>query len=199
MYWISFRRVHRLGVLLWMCATVFLAGGANGQSAVANDQLCKSAAHVAAKKTGVPTAVLLKILHPAADHDVHAGWPWSVTMAGEATIQFATNDAALAYVYARFLRGARQFSVGCFGIRYEKQSDTFLTIDAMFDPTQNAAHAASLLQRLHKISGTWDAALAAFQSRTFSVASTGEPQRGKSHLPAKPIAMASMVHRGHES
>lgn len=145
---------------------------------------CTTAARIASRNTGVPEHVF-RALH---DGKNLQSAPWSVTFAGERTLSFATKEAAQAHVFARFMRGARHFAVGCFQVQYDPRSTDFPTIEAMFDPSENAGAAATELQRLHIEVGTWPAAIAAYRSTTFSVALQVPPaeQPSNARFPTRP-------------
>jgi hypothetical protein len=79
---------------------------------------------------------------------------------------FDTEDAARAYVFQHFKRGARSFDVGCFQINYKWHGAAFQSIDQMFDPIENARYAATFLKELYNESGDWSVAAGAYHSRT---------------------------------
>lgn len=79
---------------------------------------------------------------------------------------FETEDAARAYVFKHFKRGARSFDVGCFQINYKWHGQAFASIDEMFDPLENAIYAARYLRDLYQEFGDWSAAAGAYHSRT---------------------------------
>ncbi len=86
-------------------------------------------------------------------------------------VWFDTEDAARAYVYRHFKRGARSFDLGCFQINYKWHGKAFDSIEAMFDPQKNALYAASFLLELYREKGDWGAAAGAYHSRTPKLAS----------------------------
>lgn len=79
---------------------------------------------------------------------------------------FENRDAALAYVFENYNRGARSFDIGCFQINFRWHGENFNSIEDMFDPTANAQYAAKFLNDLHTETGDWSAAAGAFHSRT---------------------------------
>ena len=130
--------------------------------------LCDRAAERAARAHDVPLAVLRAITRTETGR-VHAGrmepWPWTVNMEGKGR-WFEDADAARAYVYQAFRRGARSFDVGCFQINYKWHGALFRSIAHMFDPEANASYAARFLKTLHDETGDWSVAAGHFHSRT---------------------------------
>jgi hypothetical protein len=131
-------------------------------------RICDQAAATAAHDSGVPLDVLRAITRTetgrARDGRLEP-WPWTVNMEGKG-VWFDDLDAARAYVFRHFKRGARSFDVGCFQINYRWHQQHFQSIDDMFDPEQNAAYAARFLAELYAEFGDWSRAAAAYHSRT---------------------------------
>jgi hypothetical protein len=154
--------------------TVALAGAvapqAAGATAVQADpaQICERVAAFAARESGVPYAVLLAVSLTETGRRAQGAfrpWPWTVNMEGEGH-WFQSDDAARAYVFREFKRGARSFDVGCFQINYKWHGAAFASLDQMFDPVVNARYAARLLGDLYRETGSWGAAAGAYHSRT---------------------------------
>lgn len=131
-------------------------------------RVCEQAAEYAAEKTGVPTFVLQAISLTETGRK-NSGemrpWPWTVNMEGKG-VWFETEDAARAYVYKNYKRGARSFDVGCFQINYKWHGQEFASIEEMFDPNPNALYAANFLLKLYREKGNWSEAAGAYHSRT---------------------------------
>lgn len=130
--------------------------------------VCDRAAVLAAAETGVPISVLkaISLIETGREWSGETRpWPWTVNMEGKG-VWFETEDAALAYVDEHFKRGARSFDVGCFQINYKWHHEHFSSIEAMFDPANNARYAARFLLDLHAESGDWEEAAGAYHSRT---------------------------------
>lgn len=131
-------------------------------------QICDDVAAIAARETGVPIAVLRSITRTETGRSRNGTlqpWPWTVNMEGVGK-WFDTEDAARAYVFKHFKRGARSFDVGCFQINYKWHHKAFQSIDEMFDPLANARYAAEFLMQLHGESEDWSKAAGAYHSRT---------------------------------
>ncbi|PIE12439.1 MAG: tail length tape measure protein [Rhodobacterales bacterium] len=139
-----------------------------GYASISDSQVCDHAAHVAHQQSGVPLAVLRAITRTETGRksgDGFGPWPWTVNMEGKG-VWFENRDAARAYVFRHFKRGARSFDVGCFQINYKWHHKQFSSIDEMFDPEANALYAARFLKQLHGELGDWTEAAGAYHSRT---------------------------------
>lgn len=130
--------------------------------------LCDTAAVRAARRFDVPVDVMRAITRTETGRPGKQGpspWPWTVNMEGRGA-WFDDRDAALAFVFGHFKRGARSFDVGCFQINYKWHSGAFATIQDMFDPQRNADYAAGFLRSLFEELGDWTLAAGAYHSRT---------------------------------
>jgi hypothetical protein len=149
---------------------LFLAIACSGWRADAaadpSDQ-CDLAASQASKDSGVPIDILLAITR------VETGrgggelrpWPWTINADGVGD-WYPTKAAAVAAATAHQTDGTTTFDVGCFQLNIKWHGDGFATLADMFDPTQNAAYAATFLAQLYQESGDWAAAVSAYHSRT---------------------------------
>ena len=162
-----------IGALPWcailVLAVLFVVFAAKPSAADGDlSQVCDRAAVEAAAGSGVPVSVLKAISLTETGRDRGGStrpWPWTVNMEGKG-VWFDTREAALAYAYEHFKRGARSFDVGCFQINYKWHHQHFASIEEMFDPSANARYAAQFLLSLHAESGDWEAAAGAYHSRT---------------------------------
>ncbi len=155
------RRASRVAPLA--CALVAMAS-----TGAANAEVCTRAAMQAANETGVPYAVLMAITLTETGR-TRAGetepWPWTINIEGEG-YWFDTQDAALAFAYQALRDGRTSFDTGCFQINYRWHGENFSSLEAMFDPVQNATYAALFLADLYAESGDWSVAAGAYHSRT---------------------------------
>lgn len=150
-------------VILFLCLMYWTV-----PARASTENICDAAAYRTAKETGVPVSVLLSITRTETGRNkggTFEPWPWTVNMEGKGN-WFDTEDAARAYVFQNFKRGARSFDVGCFQINYKWHGAAFQSIDQMFDPMENARYAAAFLKELYDESGDWSVAAGAYHSRT---------------------------------
>ncbi len=130
--------------------------------------LCDQAAATAARETGVPETVLLALSRTETGRTRDgrfAPWPWTVNVAGQGR-WFSDPTAARTHVQSHRTQGTRNIDIGCFQINFHWHANNFASIDHMLDPTENARYAAQFLSDLYAEFGNWDAAVAAFHSRT---------------------------------
>ncbi len=129
---------------------------------------CERAAVEAAAESGVPVSVM-KAIALVETGRTRGGqerpWPWTVNMEGKG-IWFDSREAALAYLYEHYKRGARSFDVGCFQVNYKWHHEHFASISEMLDPSANARYAAAFLQSLRTESRDWTEAAGAYHSQT---------------------------------
>ena len=163
------RQNWHVAIWIWpavLCLPLLFARPAYAETV--SENVCDLAAQRAAVTSGVPADVLKAITRTETGRK-HKGkfgpWPWTVNMEGKG-VWFETDDAARAYVYKHFKRGARSFDVGCFQINYRWHHEEFASIEEMFNPTLGASYAAKFLNKLRKELGSWDAAVGAYHSRT---------------------------------
>ena len=150
-----------LGVLAAVCPHEAAATKQNPMD------ICELAAQKAAQASGVPEDILRTIsrLETGRKSEGRFGpWPWTVNMEGKG-VWFESDDAARAYVYKHFKRGARSFDVGCFQINYRWHHQEFTSLEEMFDPLIGAHYAAKFLKTWHRELGSWEAAAGAYHSR----------------------------------
>lgn len=157
----------------WFCHAVILSGFLAAvfpfSLAAGNDaNICDRAAETAAAHSNVPISVLKAIARTETGrlhNNEIVPWPWTVNMEGKG-VWFETPDAARAYAYKHYKRGARSFDVGCFQLNYKWHHHAFSSIEEMFEPVANANYAASFLTQLYAELGSWESAVGAYHSRT---------------------------------
>ncbi len=155
-------------LLLQLVTSILLSTPAEANSAAQTAAICDQAGQLAARRTGVPAAVLQAITLTETGRKLEGRfrpWPWTVNMEGKGK-WFATREEALAYVRQHYDRGARSFDVGCFQLNYRWHGQHFSSIEEMFDPAANALYAGKFLTQLHAESGSWSVSAGAYHSRT---------------------------------
>ncbi|WP_420585361.1 lytic transglycosylase domain-containing protein [Ruegeria sp.] len=162
---------HRLFLgLSFLALFVAQQGFAMSDARVAG--LCDNAARRAALSEGVPLDVMRAIARVETGR-VRDGllepWPWTINVEGQG-FWFTSEYEAKTYVFNIFKAGKRSFDIGCFQINYRWHGKAFRSIDAMFDPDENATYAAQFLNDLYAELGSWPAAVGAYHSRTPSLA-----------------------------
>ncbi|MES0826709.1 lytic transglycosylase domain-containing protein [Ruegeria sp. SCP11] len=134
--------------------------------------ICDNAARRAALSEDVPLDVLRAIARVETGR-INDGrlepWPWTINVEGQG-FWFKSEYEAKTYVFNIFKAGKRGFDIGCFQINYRWHGKAFRSIDAMFDPDENATYAARFLKKLYAELGSWPAAVGAYHSRTPSMA-----------------------------
>lgn len=181
-----------------VCAGLTLFSGAANAN---NSQTCDLAAARVSQEFNVPIDVLRAVTRTETGRGKSGTlqpWPWTVNMEG-AGHWFDTEDAARAFVFKHFKRGARSFDVGCFQINYKWHGQAFKSIEEMFDPIENARYAAKFLSGLYQELGTWTEAAGAYHSRTPKYAKIYKTRFDSIHRQLSPmdtvVAAAPTPHR----
>lgn len=89
--------------------------------------------------------------------------PWSVNARGRAQ-NFGSKEAAANYVRELLEDGVQNISVGCMQLHYPSHHRHFKSIEAMFEPENNIAHAAKLIKSLERRHGSMDQAVKMYHS-----------------------------------
>jgi hypothetical protein len=92
-------------------------------------------------------------------------WPWTIDADGVGQF-FATKEQAVAAVSQLQAQGAHSIDVGCMQINLMHHPEAFTSLDQAFDPAANVAFAVRFLKRLHRLTGSWPKAIAAYHSDT---------------------------------
>jgi len=134
----------------------------------AADETCDRVARIAASESGVPVDVLMAITRTETGRRKNGAlspWPWTVNMEGIGK-WFDTRKEAEDFALSGLKGGKRSFDVGCFQLNYRWHGQHFRDVEHMFEPLENARYAADFLSRLYSESLSWEAAAAAYHSRT---------------------------------
>ena len=152
---------------------------------------CESAIHDAALAARLPPGLLEAVASvesgrpdprpsvfragfaPAAAPLLLRPWPWTVDAGGDGQF-FASRAAAIAAARALRQAGVQAIDVGCLQIDLRDHPGAFRSLDAAFDPVENARYAAGFLNRLFARLHSWKAAVAAYHSQSPAL---GRPYR----------------------
>lgn len=158
--------------LFWLpCLTLCLFAGPVAEPADgARDsaRLCDEAARSAASDSATPLVVLQAITRVETGRGAGADlrpWPWTINHAGKGQ-WFDTAAEAETAAAAALALGEGNLDIGCFQLNHRWHGSHFSSLDQMFDPTANARYAAAFLADLHRETGSWSAAIAAYHSRS---------------------------------
>lgn len=151
-----------------------MAAWAGANPAMANARytahICDAAASRAAFDHDVPEYVMramARVDTGRTQDELTQPWPWTVTMEGRG-VWFETEQEARHYVFRKFRRGARRFSVGCFQLDYTTHAEGFTSLEEMMDPHRNAQFAARELKALFETTGNWTTAVGSFRTSELS-------------------------------
>lgn len=139
--------------------------------ALAERHLCDDAARDAAQATGVPVDILRAIALTETMRNGTA-WPWTINHQGQG-FWFATGAAARSAA-EDVLSAGGSADIGCFQINTRWHRQAFASLEAMFDPHENALYAARYLTDLRARFDDWEGAIAAYHSR--------DAERGAAYL-----------------
>lgn len=139
----------------------------------ATDGVCDRAIAAAASRHGVPLRLMRAIALVESGRSVEAenggrrrvAWPWTINVEGAGRF-FDDKPSALSYVRARKAEGARSIDIGCMQVNHLWHGEAFPSLEAMFDPAQNADYAAQFLTSLKDETGDWMRAAGYYHSRT---------------------------------
>ncbi len=156
--------------------------------------VCDAVSDIAAREAGLPPA-MLRALTRTETGRARGGrlnpWPWTVNMEG-AGHWFDNRKQALDFARKHHARGATSFDVGCFQINYRWHNKAFASVEAMFDPLENARYAAKYLLELKAESGDWKTAIGHYHSRTPSRAQKYVARYSRIKEKLKPVDAAEI-------
>ncbi|MCE3231093.1 MAG: hypothetical protein K0R52_1021 [Alphaproteobacteria bacterium] len=89
--------------------------------------------------------------------------PWAINAKGRAHI-FKSKEAAAQYVRELVEEGIGNFSVGCMQLHYASHRRYFKSVEAMLEPENNIAHAATLIKKLERRHGSLERAVKLYHS-----------------------------------
>lgn len=140
-------------------------------SHVVPDQLlCQTAFLAEERSSGVPPQLLRAIglvesgrADPATGRTI--SWPWTINVAGVGYFYPSQSEAIAAVTQFR-AAGVQSIDVGCLQVNLLHHPTAFGSLDQAFNPQTNVRYAASFLTALHRETGNWPQATAAYHSRT---------------------------------
>jgi hypothetical protein len=160
----------------WVASVPRVAGpptassDARGVSAAGG--MCRPALIAAEVRYGIPQGLLLAIgLVESGRRDEQTGrrepWPWTLNAEGEPHF-FETKQQSVAWVRQAQERGVRSIDVGCAQVNLMHHANAFASLEAAFDPSDNADYAARFLKQLHDgtAAGDWMTAAGQYHSQT---------------------------------
>ena len=141
---------------------------------------CRAAIALAERSGGIPAQLLAAIGRvESGRRDPVSGsfapWPWTVNAEGTGYF-FDSKAEAIAAVRKMRADGMRSIDVGCMQVNLMHHPDAFASLEAAFDPVQNAAYAAKFLNDLHNQSADWAKSAALYHSANPEL---GEPYQRK--------------------
>lgn len=170
----------QLSLCLLVSASILLADGAwatvfsgklrDKPALQTPETVCFDAARRAEVRHNLPRLILVAIgAAESGRWDKQTGlstpWPWTVTSGGPGNY-FPTQAAALAHAEHLRRQGISNIDIGCFQINQHYHPKAFSSMDAGFDPDQNADYAATFLKKLRREYGSWTRAVAVYHSKT---------------------------------
>ena len=136
---------------------------------------CRAAIAQAERAVGIPAQLLAAIGRVESGRrdptsGVFAPWPWTVNAEGQGFF-FDSKTEAVAAVRKMRADGIRSIDVGCMQVNLIHHPNAFASLEAAFDPVQNAAYAGKFLSDLHTQTRDWPKAAALYHS--------ANPERGE--------------------
>ena len=111
---------------------------------------CDVAASSASFHKNVPSSILRGITRLETGRTQNGKlepWPWTINDRGKG-YWFPDKISAVNHAKSLILQNVRSFDIGCFQINYRWHGEHFNSVEDMFNPTTNAAYAATFLNQL---------------------------------------------------
>lgn len=89
--------------------------------------------------------------------------PYALNIDGRAAYEVSKPAALRAFRQAK-INGAKRIDVGCMQINHHYHSESFDSLEDMFDPAKNVAYAARFLSELRDREGSWTKAIARYHA-----------------------------------
>ena len=163
---------------LAVAGSPFFAASPQGMSSPGAQ--CRAAIAQAEQAAGIPAQLLASIARvESGRRDPNSGafapWPWTANAEGQGFF-FESKTEAISAIRKLRADGVKSIDVGCLQVNLMHHPNAFSTLEAAFDPVQNAAYAAKFLNDLHTQSGDWPKAAALYHSANPEF---GEPYQRK--------------------
>jgi hypothetical protein len=160
--------------LLWFILTLSVTTHAATLRVASASTLCEQAIAKAETIGHTPHGMLAAIGQVESGRpDPQTGamrpWPWTIDADGAGQF-FATKAQAIAAVAALQAQGVRSIDVGCMQVNLMHHPEAFASLDQAFDPIANTIFAVRFLNTLHRSTGSWLKAIAAYHSDTPQIA-----------------------------
>jgi|GEM_PF-3094272 len=143
----------------------FLLLASSAQAGDGGDS-CTAQFPAAESRWAIPAGLLSAIAQVESNR-----WPWTIDAAGQSHSFPSRIEAELAAQTLR-AQGLRNIDLGCMQISMLHHPDAFSSLSQAFDPAANVEYAARFLAGLHRLSGSWEAAVSRYHSATPAL---GEP------------------------
>ena len=115
----------------------------------------------------IPKDLLLSVALTESGKKIKDGefisWPWTINIKGKGKF-FKTKKDAVEFTKNYTKNGKRNIDLGCMQVNYMYHPNAFNTFEEAFDPDQNVAWAAQMLNNLYKKFGTWKEAVGYYHS-----------------------------------
>jgi hypothetical protein len=152
------KSIFRVMVTGLLCAQVPAWSSGMALKVAVTKSTCKDVISKQEAQKGIPQGLLKAIA------TVESGIsPWTVNAMGRAHT-FGSKEAAASYVRELLENGVKNISVGCMQLHYPSHRRHFTSVEEMFEPENNIAHAAKLIKNLERRHGSIDQAVKMYHS-----------------------------------
>ena len=142
------------------------------QSWARTTEACANAAEAAAEAADIPREWMHAIALAESGRGSgknRTAWPWTVNDEGQG-LWFDRKGEAVRHVKGRLAKGRHMVDVGCFQINWHWHGKAFSSVEAAFEPKENARYAAQFLRSLYEETGSWQKAVGRYHSATLALA-----------------------------
>lgn len=122
-------------------------------------QKCSNLARLVEIEEGLPPFLLTAITFVES-----SDMPWVVGIQGN-SYRYRTKNEALAKIQELKAKGKKNFDIGCMQINHYFHGNNFQTDHHILNPLENIRYAARLLKKLKEENGSWEKAIAYYNSK----------------------------------